>query len=232
MVFEFKQMLTTKTRYMKRVLLIFAFILSVSIVASAQIKFGAKIGLTSTSISASEVITVSDQTEFDQLVVKGKNSKVGFQGGVFTRITILKLYIQPELLFTSTSGEVEIEAIGGVQDGVKEIRQQEFRQIDFPIMIGYKAGPLRLQGGPVGTIMLSSDPALDMFDNVDVKEEFNGATWGYQVGIGFDLFKKLTVDIKYEGSLSNLGDGVKIGNESFNFDSRNSQFIASIGFFF
>jgi hypothetical protein len=166
------------------------------------------------------------------LVVKGTNAKVGFQGGIFTRITIVKLYIQPELLFTSTSGEVEVTAIGGLQDGITEVKEQKFRQIDFPIMIGYKAGPLRLQAGPVGTIILSSDPALDMFENVDVEEEFNGATWGYQVGIGFDLFKKVTIDIKYEGSLSKLADGVSIGDKSYNFDSRNNQFVASVGFFF
>ena len=99
-------------------------------------------------------------------------------------------------------------------------------------MLGYKAGPLRLQAGPVGTIMLSSDPALDMFETIDVEEEFNGATWGYQVGIGFDLFKKLTLDIKYEGNLSKLADGVNIGDQDFSFDSRNNQLVASIGFFF
>jgi opacity protein-like surface antigen len=217
---------------MKRLIIILICIVSISLTANAQIKFGAKIGLTSTSIKLDETIDNLSNSEFDQLVVKGTNAKVGFQGGIFTRITIVKLYIQPELLFTSTSGEVEVTAIGGIQDGITEVKEQKFRQIDFPIMIGYKAGPLRLQAGPVGTIILSSDPALDMFENVDVEEEFNGATWGYQVGIGFDLFKKVTIDIKYEGSLSKLADGVSIGDKSYNFDSRNNQFVASVGFFF
>lgn len=217
---------------MKRLIIILICIVSISLTGNAQIKFGAKIGLTSTSIKLDETIDDVSNSEFDKLVVKGQNAKVGFQGGIFTRITILKLYIQPELLFTSTSGEVEITSIGGTQDGITTVKDQKFRQIDFPIMIGYKAGPLRLQFGPVGTIMLSSDPALDMFDNIDVKEEFNGATWGYQVGIGFDFFKKVTIDIKYEGSLSKLGNGVKIGGETRSFDSRNNKFIASLGFFF
>lgn len=217
---------------MKRLIIILIFIVSISLTANAQIKFGAKIGLTSTSIKLDETIDNLSNSEFDQLVVKGTNAKVGFQGGIFTRITILKLYIQPELLFTSTSGEVEITSIGGAQDGITTVKDQKFRQIDFPIMIGYKAGPLRLQAGPVGTIILSSDPALDIFENVDVEEEFNGATWGYQVGIGFDLFKKVTIDIKYEGSLSKLADGVSVGDKSYNFDSRNNQFVASLGFFF
>ena len=217
---------------MKRLIIILALLLPVTFIANAQLKFGVKGGITSTSIKVDDVIQIDNQDEFDQLVVKGKNAKVGFQGGVFARLTIVKLYIQPELLFTSTSGEIEVSAIGGTQDGITKIREQKFRQIDFPIMVGYKAGPLRLQAGPVGTIMLSSDPALDMFEDISVKEEFNGATWGYQVGIGFDLFKKVTIDVKYEGNLSKLADGVKVGNETLDFDSRNNQFVANIGIFF
>ncbi|MCK7536999.1 MAG: hypothetical protein MZV63_41575 [Marinilabiliales bacterium] len=71
-----------------------------------------------------------------------------------------------------------------------------------------------------------------MFDDFDVKEEFNGTTWGYQVGLGLDVFKKLTIDLKYEGSLSKLGDGVKIGGEVQDFDSRNSKIILSLGWIF
>lgn len=217
---------------MKRIILIALLIIPFTMVSNAQIKFGIKGGITTTSIKADDVINVSGQSEFDELVVKGKNAKVGFQGGVMTRITIMKLYVQPELLFTSTGGEVEVTALENGTEVESEIREQKFRQLDFPIMVGYKMGPLRLQAGPVGTIVLSSDPALDMFQNVEVKEEFNGATWGYQVGLGLDIGKKLTIDAKYEGNLSKLADGVKIGDNSYNFDSRNNQFVISLGYFF
>ncbi|MCD4833301.1 MAG: PorT family protein [Bacteroidales bacterium] len=219
---------------MKRLILITLLIIPFSIVSNAQIKFGVKAGITSTSIKVDEVIEITDQTDFDALVVKGQNAKIGFQGGIFSRITIAKLYVQPELLFTSTSGEVEVSALlnNNVVDGTKEIREQKYRQIDFPIMLGYKFGPARIQAGPVGTIILSTDPSLDGFMGMDYEEEFNGATWGYQVGVGLDIGKKLTIDVKYEGNLSKLANGVKIGNETLDFDSRNSQFVASLGIFF
>lgn len=222
-------------RIMKRLIIILTLLLPTVFIANAQLKFGVKGGITSTSIKVDDVIDVTSDpnaTTFDKIVVKGKNAKIGFQGGVFARLTIVKLYVQPELLFTSTSGEVEVTSLQSGTEIKSEIREQEFRQIDFPIMVGYKAGPLRLQAGPVGTIILSSDPALDGFMEMDYKEEFNGATWGYQVGIGFDLFKKVTIDVKYEGNLSKLADGVKIGNQNYNFDSRNNQFVANIGIFF
>ena len=217
---------------MKRIIIILVFLISVSFISNAQIKFGIKAGVTSTSIKVDDFFEIDDASDIQELTVKGENSKIGIQGGIFTRITIAKLYIQPELLFTSTGGKVEVSAL--LDDGTTftQIREQKYRQIDFPIMLGYKAGPLRLQAGPVGTIILSTDPSLDGFMDMDYEEEFNGATWGYQVGIGFDLFKKITIDIKYEGNLSKITDGVKIGDETLDFDSRNNQFVASLGFFF
>jgi len=216
---------------MKRIFLIALLLVPFYMVSNAQIKFGVKAGLTSTSIKADDVINVSNQTEFDQLIVKGKSANVGFQGGLMGRITIVKMYVQPELLFSSTSGDVEITAIDGA-NVTTQVREQKFRQLDFPIMVGFKFGPARIQAGPVGSIMLSSDPALDMFNNVDVEEEFNGASWGYQVGVGLDIGKKLTLDLKYEGNLSKVADGVNIGDQNYSFDSRNNQFVANVGIFF
>lgn len=217
---------------MKRLFFIALLIIPFGLVSNAQIKFGAKAGITSTSIKVNEVISISDQADLDELIVKGENSRVGIQAGIFSRITIVNLYIQPELLFTSTGGDIEVTSFNDGDKIETEIREQKFRQIDFPIMLGYKFGPARIQAGPVGTIVLGSDPALDMFENVDVKEEFNGATWGYQVGVGLDIFKKITIDLKYEGNLSKLGDGVTVGGQTRSFDSRNSQLVASLGFFF
>lgn len=217
---------------MKKLVLIAIFILPFFMVTQAQIQFGVKGGITSTSIKADDVIQVDDASDIEELAVKGKNSKIGFQGGIMARISIVKLYVQPELLFTSTGGEVEVSALLENGDTYSEIREQKYRQLDFPIMLGYKFGPARIQAGPVGTIILGTDPSLDGFRGMDYEEEFNGATWGYQVGVGLDLGKKLTIDVKYEGNLSKLGDGVKIGGETRDFDSRNSQFVASVGIFF
>ena len=220
---------------MKKLVLIAIFTLPFFMVSQAQIKFGIKAGLTSTSIKTDEVYTDLNNADIQSLKVKGQNANVGFQGGIFSRITIVNFYVQPELLFTSTSGEVEVTTIYENQDPVSVVKDQKFRQIDFPIMLGYKLGPVRLQAGPVGTIMLSSDPALSdvaELDAMDVKEDFNGATWGYQVGVGLDILKKVTIDVKYEGNLSKLGDGIKIAGQNREFDSRNSQFIATVGIFF
>ncbi len=217
---------------MKRIILVALLLVSFGAITNAQIKFGIKAGVTSTSIKADDVIAVEDQSTFDELVLKSQNAKIGFQGGVFARISLLKLYIQPELLFTSSSSEVEVTSLNNGTEVESAISEQKYRQIDFPIMIGYKFGPARIQAGPVGTIMLSSDPSLNGFMNMDYEEEYNGATWGYQVGAGLDILKKLTIDLKYEGSFSNLGDGIQLGDQTFNTDSRNSKIILTLGWIF
>ncbi|MCK7536998.1 MAG: hypothetical protein MZV63_41570 [Marinilabiliales bacterium] len=76
---------------MKRIILIALLIIPIGFIANSQIKFGIKAGVTSTSIKADEVFKDINNADFDELVVKGMNSKIGFQGGIFTRITILKL---------------------------------------------------------------------------------------------------------------------------------------------
>jgi len=219
---------------MKRFILIAMLIIPMALVSKAQadfFKIGVKAGITSTSIKVDDVIDIDDASDIDELAIKGKNSKVGFQGGLMARITIAKLYVQPELLFTSTSGEVEVtRLLESTGESISTIKDQEFKQLDIPIMLGYKFGPARIQGGPIATIMLNSTSVLKDYDNYE--EEFNGATWGYQVGLGLDIGKKLTIDAKYEGNLSKLGDGVKVGGETRSFDSRNSQFVVSLGVFF
>ena len=70
-----------------------------------------------------------------------------------------------------------------------------------------------------------------MLDNYDIEQEFSAATLGYQAGVGLEL-ANLLVDVKYEGNLSKLGDGVTIAGRDYSFDQRMSQWILSVGFLF
>ncbi|MGM0550204.1 MAG: porin family protein [Bacteroidota bacterium] len=213
---------------MKRLILFL--LLLAPVMAMSQVKFGVKGGITSSSIKVNETIDAAEAEDFESLKVQGENAKIGFQGGVFSRITILNLYVQPELLFTSTSGEVEVTEFISDENKISHIREQEFKKLDIPIMVGYKFGPARVQAGPVASIIIDSKSALSEYDNYG--EEFNGATWGYQVGVGLDILNKVTLDVKYEGNLSKLGDGVKVFGQERSFDSRTSQFVFNVGIFF
>jgi len=199
-----------------------------------QLQFGIKGGIVSASSTLDKKLTqeqlMDANVEYDELKMKAQDAKVGFQAGLFGRLSIAALYVQPELMFTSTSSRIKVEELTQGEDPVSQVRKQEFKRLDIPIMVGWKFGPARLQAGPVGTIMLDQKSALEAAG--DYKEEFNGAAWGYQVGVGLDLLNTLTLDAKYEGSLSKLGESVQIGGNDYSIDNRPNQFIVTVGLFF
>jgi hypothetical protein len=219
---------------MKRFYLLALLMLLILPNAFSQLQFGVKGGIVTSSSTLDKTLT-EDQlkganVDYNQLKLEATDAQVGFQAGLFGRLSLAALYVQPELMFTSTSSKVKVSKLIDSESPDPEIKNQEFKKIDIPIMVGWKFGPARLQAGPVGSIMLDKKSAIEAA--TEFKEEFNGATWGYQVGLGLDLFNTLTLDAKYEGSLSKLGEGVEIGENTYTIDNRPNQFIVTVGLFF
>jgi len=200
------------------VLILVAFI---TLPAFSQIKFGIKAGVGTTTVPTYNFGTGAYNIE------ALKTASYGFHGGVFLRITVWKIYIQPEALLATNSYSYN------VQQGTnpKELIKQNFNKLDIPVMAGIKLGPVRLNVGPVATVQIGSPKAL--INDPSFSDMYKGATFGYQAGAGFDLFKKLTFDVRYEGSLSGkFGDAVSIGGQSFKLDSRQPSVLLSIGWMF
>lgn len=210
---------------MKKLIVLFVCLTLIGSTSAQLFRVGFRGGMGSSSIKMDDLNISSSSigSSIDSLLIKAGDAKVGLHFGVITRIKILSLYVQPELLLTSANCELKVSDL---LDGTESIKDQKFTKLDIPIMIGWKLGPARIQAGPVANIIINSDKALDSYD---LEEEYKGATWGYQVGAGLDLWK-LTFDVKYEGNFSKLGDSVKLGSESFNTDMRNKQVIFSVGF--
>ncbi|NQU80050.1 MAG: PorT family protein [Bacteroidetes bacterium] len=209
---------------MKKVFLLLI-ITSLFATANAQIKFGVKGGISSSTIKMDDIITVQGVEEYSLEGIK--SGTVGFHAGLMTRVTFFGVYIQPELYFSSTGGDVEVS---NLITNDTEIKTMEFKKLDIPVLVGFKFGPARVNAGPVASIII--DSKADLIEKAGYEENLKGASFGYQAGVGLDLLKTISLDIRYEGNLSKLGDGVNIGGEDFEFDSRNPQFIFSLGIFF
>lgn len=152
--------------------------------------------------------------------------RTGFHFGLVSQIKLFKILIQPELLFTSINNNIEYEEI---TDGEIHVINQEFNRLDMPVLALIKIKSFKIEIGPVGSVLLKDKS--DLYDEIGYRQKFKKATFGYQAGIGMDI-SKLTFDLKYEGSLSKFGDGIEIGDNTFNFDSRANQLIVSMGVFF
>ena len=200
-------------------------VISLFAAANAQIKFGVKGGVNSSTIKMDDIITVTQGVE--EYSLEGiKTASIGFHAGLMTRVTFFGVFIQPELYFSSTGGEVEVTDL--ITQDVS-IRKMEFKKLDIPVLAGFKFGPARVNAGPVASIIINSK--ADLIETAGYEEKLKGASFGYQAGVGIDILS-ISLDVRYEGNLSKLGDGVNIGGNDYEFDSRNPQFIFSLGIFF
>lgn len=216
---------------MKRIVISFVVLIAVSTAANAQFfRYGLKGGVSSSSVKFDKTTWDDVQTTsgVKDLLVEQGNAKLGFHVGVFGRIKIVGFWLQPELLFTQAQGEFVYNEVG---TSLSSIRNQKFNKIDIPIIAGWKFGPARIGIGPVASFMISESESFNGFSVSNVKSDFNRATFGYQVGVGIDIFKFAMLDLKYEGNLSKFGSGVTIGGVERKFDQRNPQWIVSLGIF-
>jgi hypothetical protein len=189
--------------------------------ANAQLfKFGVKAGISSSRVKFSQVDLGNNH------VAKEGGAITGMHFGLVSRVQLLGFFVQPELYFSSTGGDIKIV---DQSTSIEAVKTQKFNKIDIPVLVGWKFGPARIGFGPVASIVISDKAVLE--DYTGEKEQFNKATFGYQVGVGLDIWK-FGFDLRYEGNLSKLGDGVKVLGQERSFDSRNPQLLASIAYYF
>lgn len=170
--------------------------------------------------------------------------ELGYHFGAFARLKLLGVFIQPELIFSQTNTSINIKQgdefksgstlISDITATTANIRYTNF---DIPVLVGFKFGPARICAGPVATFKLGTKSDVSAGQEVgemidDYTKVTEKATFGGQAGIGIDILKKVTIDLRYEFPLSKLGDKVTINGSEFKTDQRQSQFLASIGFMF
>jgi len=190
-----------------------------------------KAGVSTTSLSMPSIKTIlanNNTYTVDALTA----AKYGFHGGAFVRLTLFGFYIQPELLFSTRTNEYTVSNTTTPSSVTSYVAKQSFNRLDLPVMLGLKLGPIRLNAGPSGSLLINSPKAL--ISNPDVKNNYSKMTFGYQAGLGFDLLGRLTFDLRYEGSLKKYQNQIQnlAGTTKVNLDDRPNAFLLSIGLFF
>lgn len=201
----------------KFIIIVLALVLAAPLFS--QVKFGLKAG-------ASTDFTFTDLTfpGTDVIIQNAKDAEWGFQGGVFMRATFAAFYIQPELLLATATNSVTYDDVEA--GGAPVIYNQKFNKLNIPVLLGVKVGPLRINAGPAASVMIT-DPK-EIIEGATYKR----ATFGYQAGLGFDLFKRLTFDVRYEGNLNQFGNEIVIGGETFALDDRTGALLVQVGLIF
>jgi len=192
----------------------------ISFPAFSQIKFGIKAGAETTTVPTYDVTTGTSN------ITALEDASWGFHGGLFMRIKLLALYVQPEVVFASNSFDYTVKTAT-----VSEVKTQQFNRLSIPLLVGAKLGPVRINAGPAAAIQIGTPEAL--IDDPNFEEMYKGALWGFQAGVGIDLLKKLTIDLRYAGGLGDaLGESVAIGGQTFQLEYGQSSFLISLGWMF
>lgn len=210
---------------MKKLILMLIASMFIFTVSNAQFfNYGIKAGIGFSSINMDDVTGISDGSDVYDLITG--DGVMGYHVGLQTRINIAMILIQPELYFNAGGGTVEQV----VENGATEVFNVKFNRFDIPLLVGVKLGPARLNLGPVGSFVLSENSELTDIDP-DLELFTKSMTWGFQAGVGLDI-SKLSLDVRYEGSLAAVGESVNIGGSEFAFDTRPKQWIISLGYWF
>lgn len=178
--------------------------------AQSPLTFGVKGGFTSSKLN-SDV----DET---------KNSILGYQVGVFGRLSSKKIYIQPELYFTRKGGEMKYES-NGQPIANYTVKLNTF---DIPLLIGYKLVDAKLanvhvMAGPVASFVYNKDISLK--NGVPIEQfkdkKFEDASWSIQAGAGIDVLS-VSLDVRYEWGITDI---YKPSGQDF----KNNIFLVSLG---
>jgi hypothetical protein len=207
-----------KTRNLVLVSIIIAFTISVQ----AEIQFGLRAGISSTTVNIKNFNNPNYKLEYNK-------GDFGYHFGGIAQYKLSLLFIQPELLYTISKTDVAFTDVNGANN-TKQLGRQVFNSIDLPVMVGLKLRVFKFQVGPVVTWMINSKSA--MLESNNVSPTLNSFIFGYQAGLGVQL-SSLLLDAKYEANLSSLGTGMEIGGTTHvKFDQMMSGFKISIGYLF
>lgn len=175
----------------------------------AQFQIGIKGGLNFSNL-------VTDAGSFGKNINESRDTKTGFALGVYTRFG-KKLFLQPEVLFSTKGGKVNVVPTLGGNPISLSIKTNN---LDVPLLVGYKLfNRIRIMAGPVYSFKLNEDEKFAselkrITGNVD--EAFGNSTIGYQAGIGFKL-------IGFDFDLRNMGSIGDISSKQFNNEDRYNQ---------
>ena len=187
------------------------FICVIALTASAQlaspISLGVHAGWASTKINVSDL-------SYNGLKSSVKESASGgYMMGVFARINLGKLYIQPALDYSVKKGKIEIPE--SQLAGAKMIASDlEYSSIDIPILLGYKIIKLpfmnvHIYAGPVASFSTKELSLTDVrFKTLDENIDPDRAIWNIKLGAGVEIWK-LNIDFDYEKGLKNFSKDFK-----------------------
>ncbi len=182
-----------------------------------------------------------------------------FTAGLFGRVTVGRIYVQPEVLYFKTSNVfdghvtgVESDNLFNLPTGANVNLTLNQMNLQVPVLIGVNVIDLdlitlRAQVGPTANFVLKSQTLYDKtytingqqaeIENTTTDQNFEpkSISWGLQAGLGIDVLKRFTLDVNYNFGLSKVFEKLndtQLG-ETFDFsnidNTKQSMFMVTLG---
>ena len=187
-------------------LLLFISLFSFGVFAQDRFQVGVKAGYTSTKFNLEN---------YDQRLLKiDPDASSGYLAGIYTRVRVFKgLSVQPELYYARKKGEISLSGVNNDISVPDSSYTTTTGSLELPLLLhlrllDFDVASVYAVGGPVVAFNLNdtTEPEVDF--------AFENSNWTFLVGGGVE-FWRMTVDARYEWSLSNtanLGDVGKFYN--------------------
>lgn len=210
---------------MKKIAFLLFTALTISFASQAQI--GVKLGANLSNLAGN----LKDQDVY--------KNKIGFVGGLTYNIPLSSdnfVSVQPELLYSQKGYKLADRpyANPGGQPGVQE-GKVNYSYLDLPVLLKINAGPIFFEAGPQVSYLLSVKDVTEVtIGGVDFEEQqrldkdaLSEIEIGYAAGVGVQIPMGLTLNVRYNGSVSALA---KDSNRDELANGRHSIYQATLGF--
>lgn len=199
--------------------------------------FGIKGGVNLSRLTMGDVFTTRyddngnpylgyDGKEVKDNLKQSFSTRTGAVGGIYMRFG-RTIFIQPEVLVSTKGGSFDIVQTDREQPVTKTVNIK-YSNIDVPLLIGLKGGPIRILAGPVTSFRIGDNQRLrDAFKQYtsDLNNALSQATFGYQLGAGIDI-GSISLDVRKEGSFTNVAS-FQLNGQSVGGDASVKQKISS-----
>ncbi|MDG4949571.1 PorT family protein [Weeksellaceae bacterium KMM 9724] len=189
-------------------------VLFVATSLSAQSGFGVKGGLT---YNADDGLFKSVDQAYQS---KGEGS-MGYNIGVYKRIALTGLYVQPEVMYVNYKSKFE--------DSARKDYEVTYKRIDVPVSVGTTVLKMGyVQAGPV--LSYYFDDKIDVNELSNVKQD--EIALAFQLGAGVEL-NNLSLNLRYDFPLGDREtEWVRDNDFNFNTESTPKLLHLSVGYRF
>lgn len=193
-----------------------------------QLEAGFKLGASTIKFANGDFgdIIISDQGQ-DEYKISVDQINFGYHLGLYTRLRVWKIYLQPEVLLNSNSVNYSVTDIQNPD--IMTIYREQYTRLDVPVVLGLKLKWFNMHGGVSGHLPIASVSELKNIDGYSISSE--NFTYSYLGGIGFDI-GKLRLDFRYELSTTFFGDHITYKGTQYQFADKNNRIIAGIAYKF